>query len=154
MSDLHNSEIRNPKSEIFYVDLLGKEYAHNGRGPEYYDCWGMCMEIYKRLGRELPEFLPAVAEPACIHDVVDNAKGNFTEIPKPVPYCLVTFMVCTPYVTHIGVVLEDINTFIHLLKKSRVTIERLDSLAWARRIKGFYLHCPPPEGAGGGINAG
>ncbi len=141
MSDLHNL-IRNPKSEIrnpklSYSDLLGKEYRHNGRGPDHYDCWGLCMEVYKRLGLVLPEYLPQTQDPACIHGVVNGARGEFVEIVKPVPYCLATFMVRPPYVTHVGVVLDE-NKFIHLMRKSRVTIERLD--LWAKRIKGFYIY--------------
>lgn len=152
MSDSHNSDPRLDRGripipdwigdEIFYEDLLGKEYLHNGRGPDHYDCWGLCMEVYRRLGKSLPEFLPAIAEPACIHGVVNSAKNLFIEIQKPMPYCLVAFMVRPPFVTHIGVVL-DTNKFIHLLRKSRVTIERLDSIAWSKRIKGFYSYAPP-----------
>lgn len=141
-----------------YADLLGKEYKHNGRGPDHYDCWGLCMEVYKRLGLDLPEFLPQSQDPACIHAIVQDAcpplEGgggrNFIEIQKPVPYCLVSFMVRPPYVTHIGVVLEDTNKFIHLLRRSRVTVERLD--LWSKRVKGFYLYSPPLEGEQGGGN--
>jgi len=37
-------------------DLIGKPYAHGARGPEEYDCWGLCVEIYKRGGIVLPDY--------------------------------------------------------------------------------------------------
>lgn len=167
MCDLHETrktsddrrgtiDVRRPSSVVLrpssivleYADLLGKQYLHNGRGPDHYDCWGLCMEIYKRLGLGLPEFLPQSPDPACIHTIVAAAVGangrsplqsaKFIEISKPEPYCLVSFMVRPPYVTHVGVVLEDVNKFIHLMRKSRVTVERLD--LWAKRVKGFYIY--------------
>jgi cell wall-associated NlpC family hydrolase len=32
------------------LDLLNKPYKLNGRGPDSYDCWGLVMEVYRRLG--------------------------------------------------------------------------------------------------------
>ena len=36
-------------------DLLGKPYKAHGRGPNGYDCYGLVIEVEKRLGRELPD---------------------------------------------------------------------------------------------------
>lgn len=36
-------------------DLLGKPYKAHGRGPNDYDCYGLVIEVEKRLGRELPD---------------------------------------------------------------------------------------------------
>ena len=32
-----------------YDDLIGKPYAPRATGPEAYDCWGICVEVLKRL---------------------------------------------------------------------------------------------------------
>ena len=40
----------------FYVDdLLGKPYEEHGRGPDAYDCYGLVIEVERRLGKALPD---------------------------------------------------------------------------------------------------
>ncbi len=92
-------------------DLLGKSFQYGGRGPLEYDCYGLVMEIYKRRGVSLPDF---------------GSSPSASWIHRP------------PFTTHIGVVLEDGYRFIHIMTKTEVTIERLDSLLWKRRITGFF----------------
>lgn len=121
---------------LSYEDLLGKGFAYAGRGPHVYDCWGLCFEIYHRLGRVLPDFNSA-SEAEQIDAMIQNARPRFEEIPSPVPYCLVLFMIRPPYVSHIGVVMKDCQTFIHIMEKTSVCVERLED--WKRRIKGFYV---------------
>ena len=44
---------------VDYTDLLGKPFRLGARGPEYYDCWGLCLELGKRAGIEYPaDFTP------------------------------------------------------------------------------------------------
>lgn len=119
-----------------YIDLLNKEFEYGGRGPDRYDCWGLCMEIYRRMGIELPEFASS-SEYSVIHEQVMKGKELFEQITEPERGCLVLFTLRPPYATHIGVVINP-PYFIHILEKSKVTVERLDSLTWARRVKGFF----------------
>jgi cell wall-associated NlpC family hydrolase len=37
-------------------DLVGLPYVHGARGPNAYDCWGVCIKIYARMNRELPDY--------------------------------------------------------------------------------------------------
>lgn len=38
-------------------DWIGKQYQHNGRGPELFDCWGLLRAVYKaRTGITLPQW--------------------------------------------------------------------------------------------------
>jgi len=37
-------------------DLIGKPYQRGARGPDAYDCWGLCVEVYRRGGIDLPDF--------------------------------------------------------------------------------------------------
>lgn len=62
----------------------------------------------------------------------------FVSLPKPEPWCVVTFAIHPRFVSHVGVVLDDCRRFIHIMEKTSVTAERLDALEWAPRIKGFY----------------
>lgn len=148
MSDLREdlgsncSSGSNCSKGVNYADLLGKEFQYGGRGPDTYDCWGLCMEIYKRLGRALPDGI-STREYMDINYQINSKIRNpqseiFREIATPQPYCLITFMIRPPYVSHVGVVLEDGMRFIHIMHKCSVVVERLDTLSWQRRIKGFY----------------
>jgi cell wall-associated NlpC family hydrolase len=42
--------------EIDVSDLIGKPWKDLGRGPDGYDCWGVCIEAARRLGRELMDY--------------------------------------------------------------------------------------------------
>lgn len=120
-----------------YEDLLGISFKYSGRTKEEgYDCWGLCFEIYRRLGRVLPDF-DSASEAEQINAMIQNAKPLFEEIKNPIPYCLVTFTIRPPYVSHIGVVLKDCQTFIHIMQKTSVCVERLED--WKKRIKGYYV---------------
>lgn len=33
-----------------YDDLIGKPYKPHATGPNAFDCWGLCVEVLKRLG--------------------------------------------------------------------------------------------------------
>mgnify|MGYP001492373212 CR=1 FL=1 len=117
-------------------DLLGAEFEFDGRGPKY-DCWGICKEVYKRAGKYLPEYL-SPQDPKNINKLVDlEIEKCYKRLEVPQPPCLVLLVVIPPYAHHIGVMLDE-RTFIHILTKRRVTIEKLDSSLWARRVKGFY----------------
>ena len=37
------------------TDLLGKPYKAHARGPEAYDCYGLVIEVEKRLGHTMPD---------------------------------------------------------------------------------------------------
>lgn len=40
-----------------YVDLIGCAFEYDGRGPEFYDCYGLLMEMHRRFyNRELPDY--------------------------------------------------------------------------------------------------
>lgn len=124
-----------------YTDLLGKEFAYGGRGPEAYDCWGLCEEIYRRLGRPCPSyFTPADRDRKSVAAAIEYCAimDNFRRLSAPEPFCFVTFTVRRPYVSHVGIVMEDCRTFLHIMAKSRVTRERLDSIVWRDRVRGYY----------------
>src|SRR5574337_745138 len=145
LNGLNGSNGLNGLNGLNYSDLLGKQFAYGGRVPAVYDCWGLCMEIYKRLGRQLPDGISTreyIDINQQINSKIRNPQSeNFREISAPLPYCLVTIMIRPPYITHVGVVLDDRIRFIHIMHKCSVAVERLDNPSWSRRIKGFYHFC-------------
>ncbi|WP_298434601.1 NlpC/P60 family protein [Geobacter sp.] len=123
-------------SEVDCTDLLGRPFAYGGRGPDAYDCYGLAMEVCRRAGIDLPEWR-SVCEPVLIQDGFEAGKEFFEELAGPQPFCIVLLMVRPPYVSHCGVMLDG-GRFIHIMERTRVTIERIDGLAWRRRVRGFY----------------
>lgn len=132
-----------------FNDLLGAKFCYGGTSVEQgFDCWQLCREIYRRLGRELPEFQYVVEDIAKdgkfsyenVNQKIESAKPMFEKLDKPEPYCLVSFFIRPRYTSHVGVVLEDCIHFIHIMEKSSVTIERLDAPEWERRITGFWRY--------------
>jgi hypothetical protein len=135
--------------KLKYQDLLGAKFCHGGNFiEEGFDCWSLVREVYRRLGMDLLEYkhlcAEVMAEDKFQYDRVDalinEHKALFVKIVKPEPYCIVTFILRPPYVTHIGVVLEDKRSFIHILKQSSVSVERLDSLLWVNKIDGYWRY--------------
>lgn len=120
-----------------YTDLLGAEFAFGGRGPDRFDCYGLVREIYSRRGILLPEF-ESHTDPQLIHAGMDLGRQAFQQIERPEPWCIVMMSVRPPYVSHVGVVLPNLYQFLHTMPKVRVCVERLDSIEWQRRIRGYY----------------
>lgn len=130
-----------------FNDLFGVKFKYGGKSiEEGFDCWNLCREVYRRIGKELPTFEYVVEE---IHGIegaknidkkIAKAKEMFKKLERPEPYCLVTFFIRPPYTSHIGVVLPDCLHFIHIMEKTSVTIERLDAPEWERRITGFWRY--------------
>jgi NlpC/P60 family len=136
-------------SSIVLTDLIGKPFLYGGRGPLEYDCYGLCIEVLKRRGTALPDFGSSPSA-TWIHRMIGEKKELFVALKKPEAWCLITFWIRPGYTTHIGVVLEDAASFMHILQKERTVIERLDSIVWKHRITGFYKYSPrPSEGEAG-----
>ena len=43
-------------------DLLGKPYKAHARGPKEYDCYGLVIEVEKRLGHTMPDLYTKLSE--------------------------------------------------------------------------------------------
>ncbi len=122
-----------------YLDLIGKQFEYGAQGPDKFDCWTLARELYLRMGIVLPPFA-STDDCNLINQMVNQGKELFISIEMPESFCIVLFMVRPPYVSHIGVVLEDCQRFIHAAREQAVAIERLDSHLWRRRIKGYYKY--------------
>jgi cell wall-associated NlpC family hydrolase len=124
-----------------FEDLIGKPFETGARGPNKFDCYGLCIEVYKRLGKEVEDYGFLDTEKAKeISNLFDEKRENFVKIDKPQPFCLVALMIVRPYVSHVGVVLEDCRRFIHISYRRNVCIEYLDSDRWKNRIDGYWRY--------------
>lgn len=122
-----------------YEDLLGKEFEYGARGPDKYDCYGLCIELRQRAGLPFPENYATITDRICIDREMWAAAGElFEKLRSPSPGCIVSFMVRPPFTSHIGIVLPNLYQFIHITKGTRVAVERFDIQPWSRRCTGFW----------------
>jgi len=129
--------------KIDISDLMDKPYAENGRGPEFYDCWGLFLEIARRLDRFLPGYdTPKNGnEKNELFETLKDLYGH--KIEEPQPWCAVVFRVFEDdgkEKWHIGHVLADGRSFIHITEKTSVCITSLKHKYWQMFIEGFYRY--------------
>jgi hypothetical protein len=71
-------------------DLIGKPYAHGARGPDAFDCWGLCAEVYRRAGIELPDWrVEHLTHEATAELVRGVAKDHAEWVSTPADWCFV-----------------------------------------------------------------
>lgn len=136
---MHNETIHN---DLIYDDLLGKPFRLGGRGPNDYDCWGLCLELGRRVGLAFPNDFT----PSNVYDqdalIRLHADDDFERLEKPEPYCIVTFRIKRPFVDHCGFVLPDVNYFLHTMYGHNVSRHRMDNRVMFPKREGLYrLKC-------------
>jgi hypothetical protein len=136
-----NSKIKT----VVLNDLIGKPYKKDGRGPNFYDCWGLCMEVACRAGYKLPDY----DDPFNCSDRKElielQKQSKFRRLGIPEPWSLVLFRIIDDKGDekwHIGVILEDCKRFIHITAKCSVCITSLKHPFWSAAIEGIYEHRP------------
>lgn len=112
-----------------WLDLLGKPFEKDARGPAAYDCVGLLLEIERRLGRTLPEY--DSREGVLIIALVD-----WEPVSDPLSGDAILFRSCDPS-WHVGIVTSD-GWMIHAHPDCGVVRERYNALPWHNRIEGFY----------------
>lgn len=121
---------------VKYEDLLDKPFELGARGPNAFDCYGLCCELSKRVGIILPEVLTPEDEDDQHKIICGTSDRDFEELETPEQNCLVTISIHKPLVDHCGFVLGDGIHFIHILKQHAVIRARLS--LYKNRICGFY----------------
>ncbi len=124
--------------KLDYSDLLGGTFKWLAKGENNeWDCWSLTREVLRRVGKELPDkksFIDLKLRNAAF----EEGRKLVEKLEKPEPYCIVAFKTRRFFITHIAIVLEDCKTFIHIQKKTRVNICRLDHIFWENKIEGYY----------------
>lgn len=122
-----------------YISIPFKE---KGRDFDGVDCYGLNYLIYKiEIGLLIPSYSDDYqstedAEELCT--LINKEKIKWTEVSTPLIFdSILIRMKGQPM--HCGVYIGD-GLFIHCLKGSGVTIEKIDSITWKNRILGFYRY--------------
>lgn len=134
-------------SKLYYDDLIGKTFKWGGRGPEQYDCGGLMLVIYGRLGKKIPFYSTTRAD--IINDeyrqksIQEYLGNNFEKIEIPEPFCAVALASdFGEIVNHVGVVLEDCRNFIHIMggaiNTTQVIVSKLNGLGFSKMIRGYW----------------
>lgn len=130
--------------DVIIADLVGRPFFDGGRGPGTYDCWGLCVEAFKRFGYELPEYPIGAFEAEKIHETIMEDRQKWVELNIPVKPCLVLMRMgrdATGLVNHCGIYLGS-GLIMHTRDKTGSVIERIDRPAIKAIIRGFVK---PPE---------
>lgn len=126
------------------MDLLGKPFEKDARGPAAYDCVGLLLEIERRLGRTLPEYdsregvlILALVDWEPVSECLPGSPQTGPCLRGgPLPGDAILFRSCDPS-WHVGVVTGD-GWMIHAHPDCGVVRERYNALPWHNRIEGFY----------------
>lgn len=122
--------------DLFKADVV---FGYGGRGPKIFDCFGLAAEVRRRVGKPIFFDVETPNSDLLRRKELENGKTLFTKLEKPEPFCLVALSIHdTKYVDHVGVVWKNNYEFIHISENMRVSIDRLDSLIWKSKIRGFY----------------
>lgn len=115
--------------------LLGSEYELGGRGPDKFDCWGLCIEVYKILGVELPDepvgYTISEAQKLMIPHITEFKRVEYEE------FCLVKFKPRPNW--HVGVMIDKDN-FIHISHGRTASVSRIKDVPWKVWFSGFYRY--------------
>lgn len=123
-------------------DLIGKLYKDGGRGPTFFDCWGLSMEVHKRFDIDLPDFAISAKDVKDINDEIEcqiNLEGVWMTIDKPVIPCIVLIKTHPIFTQHVGTYIGNGN-FIHISSTFSACIDRINNPLFKKRIKGFYKY--------------
>jgi len=119
-------------NDVEFFDLIGVPFEYGARGPNAYDCYGLLMEMYRRVGLNITDY-GSSSHGATIIAMMLGRLREWKEIqPKPGAAILIKL----PKSMHVGFLLPE-KKFIHTsVITGGVTIERLRM--WTHRIKGYY----------------
>ncbi len=125
-------------------DLVGVPFVNGGRDIALgLDCWGLVIEVFKRYGIDLPDFMVDAFAYTAIDTLIREAtlSQSWEEVFQPcdedVP--LVVLMSIHPILTtHAGVYIGH-NKIIHTMENSNTVISKTGLLG--KHIVGYYRRC-------------
>lgn len=119
-----------------HSDLIGIPFRYGGRGDGAFDCYGLVMELHKRRGIELPDYL-SPKDKGVIASMMASQVTLWRKVEEPEVGDVILMRIGI-FNCHVGVLLDD-GEFIHTYEASGgVCIESLSG--WDRRIEGYYRY--------------
>lgn len=123
-------------------------FKEKGRSWGGVDCWGMVVLAYKEvLGVKLPDHMNEYRSTRRLKELnkVINTERSMSwqkiKTPRPMDCVLIKFQGIT---SHIGLIVDENNNFIHIENKRMVSIDNVKTLLWQgagyNNIEGFYRY--------------
>ena len=124
-----------------FTDLIGRPFKYGARGPMEFDCYGLLIEVQRRIGNHISDYPSSEQGPENASAIVLGLAEEWEPTARPEVGCGVVFRVACSAETsasHVGAVISD-DVFLHTMERTGgVVAERLSHPAWAKRITGFY----------------
>lgn len=123
-------------------DLIGIPFVSKGRDPATgLDCWGLVLEVGRRMGVEFPDFYVDADDSRQIGCIKEFVERDWRMVSAPVAGAVVGIRLDRniPDITqHYGVCLDD-RRFIHTMKNVGVIITDFNHRFFKNIITGYYL---------------
>ncbi len=112
-----------------YLDLLGKPFVEGGRGPFFYDCVGLMLELHRRMGHRMPEWASDPEE-------VPRAMSLFETVTEPRPGDCVLLRSPDPG-WHVGVLVTP-TLMLHARSEAGVLVESIARAPWKNHVEAYF----------------
>jgi cell wall-associated NlpC family hydrolase len=124
---------------IPFGDLIGTPFEWRGRGPEKFDCYGCVMELRKRWGRPIPDYLYEIDnQPAAAQEIARRLKDDKGWRPCEIKVGAVLHFQILGMPSHVGIVVNKFD-FVHCWElTSGVTKEKIWDWDKPHRLLGVY----------------
>ena len=118
--------------------LIGKPFAEYGRGPDFYDCWGLAMDVGAILGHKIPDYGSlSYSDPEMIQKQFRANICDFDALGNPQTGALILFKRVDGGL-HFGVVIDG-QHFVHVRDDGLgVQICSLNHPLYRQLVKGYY----------------
>ena len=130
---------------MWWNKYIGRPFAEKGRGPDFFDCWGLLKYIYladhpKQIvmpGYE--QFYETTNDRDALRDVIfDETQKHWQEVTQTQEFdAIVLNMRGVPM--HVGVVTKP-GHMIHCARGIGTVHERFDSMRWEKKVLGFFRY--------------
>jgi cell wall-associated NlpC family hydrolase len=117
-------------------------FSEKGRNFSGCNCHGLVQVIYSvNLNVQLPAYhdeYDTLEDREELSRLVEQGKVDWREVESPEPYDLILFRLRS-MPTHLGVYIGK-GKFIHCMRDSGTSVEKLNSIVWKERVVGYYRH--------------
>jgi len=126
-----------------FNDLVGKSFAsepEHAFGPDYFSCYGLIWEVFRRYGIDIPKVNISVTACKQTSDetIAEHAAKYWQQIDQLEEPCAVVIASTNPdYAAHIGAYIGQ-GKMIHITINRNVAVDRISD--WKYKILGYYQY--------------
>lgn len=123
--------------DFIYDDLIGVPFVDGGRDVKTgLDCWGLCLEAFRRQGVAVKDYHIAAIDAAKIAEEMKEEEPSWIKLDAPAVGCLVLIRLTAGlWANHVGIYVGG-GKFLHEYSPTGSCIDRLRR--WQSRIVGYY----------------